>query len=66
MEAGSYQLIEVKEDSKIDEGVVLAKKAAVEEMAVASDVRYLMYAGNMLMKTDVLEFVKHEKTSILE
>ena len=33
MEDGSYQLIEVKGDNKIDDEVVLAKKAAAEEMA---------------------------------
>ena len=55
MEDGSYQLIEVKGDNKIDDEVVLAKKAAAEEMAVASGVHYLMYAGSTLMKTNVLE-----------
>lgn len=52
---GSYQLIEVKGDNKIDDEVVLAKKAAAEEMAVASGVHYLMYAGSTLMKSNVLE-----------
>ena len=55
MKDGSYQLIEVKGDNKIDDEVVLAKKAAAEEMAVASGVRYLMYAGSTLMKSNVLE-----------
>lgn len=55
MEDGSYQLIEVKGDNKIDDEVVLAKKAAAEEMAVASGVQYLMYAGSTLMKSNVLE-----------
>lgn len=55
MEDGSYQLIEVKGDNKIDDEVVLAKKAAAEEMAVASGVHYLMYAGSTLMKSNVLE-----------
>lgn len=55
MEDGSYQLIEVKGDNKIDDEVVLAKKEAAEEMAVASGVRYLMYAGSTLMKSNVLE-----------
>ena len=52
---GSYQLIEVKGDNKIDDEVVLAKKAAAEEMAVASGIHYLMYAGSTLMKSNVLE-----------
>lgn len=55
MEDGSYQLIEVKGDNMIDDTVVNAKKAAAEEMAIASGVRYLMYAGSKLMKTKVLE-----------
>ena len=41
--------------NKIDDEVVLAKKAAAEEMAVASGVHYLMYAGSTLMKSNVLE-----------
>ena len=64
MEDGSYQLIEVKGDNKIDDEIVLAKKAAAEEMAVASGVRYLMYAGNMLMKTNVLESMEYENASM--
>ncbi len=55
MDDGSYELIEVKGDNKIDDEVVLAKKEAAEEMAVASGVRYLMYAGSLLMKSNVLE-----------
>lgn len=55
MDDGSYQLIEVKGDNMIDDTVVNAKKAAAEEMAIASGVRYLMYAGSKLMKTNVLE-----------
>lgn len=49
------QVLEVKGDNKIDDEVVLAKKAAAEEMAVASGVHYLMYAGSTLMKSNVLE-----------
>lgn len=55
MEDGSYQLIEVKGDNKIDDEVVLAKKEAAEEMAVASGVQYLMYAGSTIMNSNVLE-----------
>ena len=52
---GSYQLIEVKGDNKIDDTVVKAKQAAAEEMAVASGVKYLMYAGSRIVSTHVLE-----------
>lgn len=55
MADGSYQLIEVKGDNKIDDVVVKAKQAAAEEMAVASGVNYLMYAGSQVMRTHILE-----------
>ena len=55
MADGSYQLIEVKGDNKIDNVVVKAKQAAAEEMAVASGIKYLMYAGSTIMKTHILE-----------
>lgn len=55
MDDGSYQLIEVKGDNMIDNAVVLAKKDAAEEMSIASGMRYLMYAGSILMKQNVLE-----------
>lgn len=55
MEDGSYQLIEVKGDNKIDDAVVQAKKDAAEEIAVASGIEYKMYAGSRLMKENVLD-----------
>lgn len=55
MDDGSYQLIEVKGDNMIDNAVVLAKKDAAEEMSIASGMKYLMYAGSILMKQNVLE-----------
>ena len=55
MEDGSYQLIEVKGDHMIDNAVVLAKKEAAEEMSIASGMKYLMYAGSLLMKKRVLD-----------
>lgn len=55
MADGSYQLIEVKGDNKIDDVVVKAKQATAEEMAVASGVQYLMYAGSRIMSSHVLE-----------
>ena len=65
MEDGSYQLIEVKGDNKIDDEVVLAKKAAAEEMAVASGVHYLMYAGSTLMKSTIvfIRLLSHRKST---
>ena len=55
MADGSYQLIEIKGDNKIDDTVVLAKQAAAEEMAVASGIRYIMYPGSKVMSSYVLE-----------
>lgn len=52
---GSYQLIEVKGDNKIDDTVVKAKQAAAEEMAIASGMRYLMYAGSSIMNSHILD-----------
>ena len=54
MADGSYQLIEVKGDNKIDDIVVKAKQAAAEEMAVASGVHYLMYAGSKIVSSHIL------------
>ncbi len=52
---GSYELIEVKGDDKIEDSVVIAKAEAAREMAVASGVEYKMYAGSVIMKTRILE-----------
>lgn len=54
MEDGSYQLIEVKGDNKIDDSVVKAKANAAKELAVASGVEYLMYASSDIMKHNIL------------
>ena len=50
----SYQLIEVKGDNKIDDALVKAKQDAAEEMAVASGIQYIMYAGTTIMKTNII------------
>ena len=63
---GSYQLIEVKGDNMIDNAVVLAKKDAAEEMSIASGMRYLMYAGSLLMKRNVLEDPNYCQTYFAE
>ncbi len=55
MEDDTYQLIEVKGDNMIDDVVVRAKKDAAEEMALASGVEYVMYAGSKIMSTYVLD-----------
>ena len=40
---------------KIDDEVVKAKAEAAEEMAVASGLKYLMYAGSTIVKTHILD-----------
>lgn len=57
LEDGSYQLIEVKGDNKIDDTVVKAKAAAAQEMAVASGIEYKMYAGSEIMTTHILAYL---------
>lgn len=54
MEDGSYQLIEVKGDNMIDDTVVKAKAEAATVMATQSGVEYRMYAGSVIMKTNIL------------
>lgn len=54
MTDGTYQLIEVKGDNKIDDTVVQAKKAAAEEMAHESGIDYIMYAGSDIIKTNII------------
>lgn len=54
---GSYQLIEVKGDYKIDDTIVKAKVKAAQEMAVASSIEYKMYAGSEIMKTHILSYL---------
>jgi hypothetical protein len=55
MEDGTYQLIEVKGDNKIDDSVVKAKAEAATVMASHSGVEYKMYPGSVIMKTKILE-----------
>ncbi len=55
MADGSYQLIEVKGDNKVDDAVVKAKKSAAEEMALASGIEYIMYRGSEIEHKHVLD-----------
>jgi type III restriction enzyme len=65
MKDGTYQLIEVKGDNKIDGVVVQAKKEAALEMAAASGIKYEMYAGSTIMKTHILESLPVQQTNLL-
>ena len=62
MTDGSYQLIEVKGDNKIDDIVVKAKEAAATEMAEASGITYKMYAGSEIMNSYILDRVPQQDT----
>lgn len=64
LEDGSYQLIEVKGDNKIDDAVVKAKAVAANEMAVASGVTYKMYAGSEIMKTNILDYLNNNNNAV--
>lgn len=67
MADGSYQIIEVKGDNKIDDIVVKAKSQAAEEMAVASGVKYIIYPGSKILKSMVLDeyFSSSPQTNLL-
>lgn len=54
MADGSYQLIEVKGDDKIDDTIVKAKAEAATVMATESGVEYKMFAGSTIMKSNIL------------
>lgn len=57
LDDGTYQLIEVKGDNKIDDTVVKAKAAAANEMAVASGVEYKMYSESEIKRTHILSYL---------
>ena len=47
--------VDSREVYKIDDAVVKAKQAAAEEMAIASGIKYLMYAGSQIVSSHVLD-----------
>lgn len=55
MDDDSYEIIEVKGDNMIEDEVVKAKASAAEEIATESFMKYRMYAGSEIMKTNVLD-----------
>lgn len=55
MTDGTYQVIEVKGDNKIDDVVVKAKSDAAREIATESAMEYKIYASNMVIHNNVLE-----------
>lgn len=55
MEDGSFQIIEVKGDNKIDDLIVKAKAEAASTIAAHSGIEYRMYRGSELMSKRILE-----------
>jgi SOS-response transcriptional repressor LexA len=63
---GSYEIVEIKGDNKIDDPVVTAKKEAAEQIAAANKMKYVMLRSSDLTKiTDkvlddrpILDFVE--------
>lgn len=53
MEDGRYLILEVKGDHMVDDPVVIAKKAAAEEIAVESSMKYEMLKGSDIMEGKV-------------
>ena len=58
MEDGTYQIIEVKQDNKIDDDIVIAKKKAAEQIANANMMQYVMYPGQYVLNNNVLDVHK--------
>ena len=58
LDNGTYQLIEVKGDNKLDDDVVKAKAEAAKEMAVASGVEYKIYPSSEIMNSHILKYLE--------
>ena len=61
---GTYQLIEVKGDNKIDDIVVKAKASAADEIASESKMKYIIYKGSELMSTNIFERAEINNTNM--
>ena len=68
LEDGKYQVIEVKGDDKLEDPVVLAKKAAAEEFTASTNnavnMEYVFYPASQIRKTNVLKD-KDKQTELL-
>ncbi|MCL2175901.1 MAG: hypothetical protein FWB73_07640 [Treponema sp.] len=54
MNDGSYQIIEIKGDNKLDDKTVQAKKEAVKSLATGSNMIYKMIAGSEANKPEIV------------
>ncbi|MCB2295457.1 DEAD/DEAH box helicase family protein [Clostridium algoriphilum] len=55
MADGTYQIIEVKGDNKIEDAIVVAKADATKEIAMESSIEYIIYKGSTVMSTNLLD-----------
>ena len=54
MNDGSYQIIEIKGDNKLDDKTVQAKKEAAKSLATGSNMIYKMIAGSESNKPEIV------------
>jgi len=55
MKNGSFQIIEVKGDDKLNDSIVQAKKEAALALTANSEVIYRMIAGSMVTKGNIVD-----------
>ena len=61
---GTYEIIEVKGDNKVDDDIVNAKKEATLEIATESNMKYTIYKSNDIMNRNVLEDIAYSQGKI--
>lgn len=61
---GTYEIIEVKGDNKVDDDIVNAKKEAALEIATESNMKYTIYKSSDIMKRNVLEDIAYSQGKI--
>lgn len=50
----TYQIMEVKGDNKLEDEIVIAKQEAAQQMAVTSNMQYVMLPGSKIMKETII------------
>lgn len=61
---GTYEIIEVKGDNKVDDDIVNAKKEAALEIATESNMKYTIYKSSDIMNRNVLEDIAYSQGKI--
>lgn len=64
MKDGTYRIIEVKGDNKIDDEIVKAKADAAKEIATESKMEYKIYKGSKIMNSNILEEEDFENNAL--